>query len=173
MFAMTHVQQVAAGPTELDRVYGLRPQYYSLFMEDYNRSIGRVDPVLVELCRLRMATLLGSKLDLSLRYRPALEAGLTESKLRELPNYARSALYSERERRCLEFAEQFVIQSSNIGDAEVARVQAVLEPEVFIYFVKALSVMDQLQRGCVAFGILPSGTVPATLPLFVAAQTWQ
>jgi alkylhydroperoxidase family enzyme len=169
MFDMTQVQQLAPGPTELDRVYGLRPRYYELFMEDYNRSIARVDPVLVELCRLRMAKLLGSRLDLSLRYRPALEAGLTESKLRELSDYTRSPAYSERERRCLEFAEQFVIQSSNIGDQEVARVQEVLEPEVFIYFVKALSVMDQLQRGCVAFDVQPSATVPSKLPMFEAA----
>jgi hypothetical protein len=71
---MREIQRLAAGPTELDRVYGLRPQYYSLFMEDYNRSIGRVDPVVVEMCRLRMATLLGSQLDLALRYKPAVEA---------------------------------------------------------------------------------------------------
>jgi alkylhydroperoxidase family enzyme len=166
---MTHVQHLATGPTELDRVYALRPQYYSVFMEDYNRSIARVDPTIVELCRLRMATLLGSNLDLSLRYKPALEAGLTEAKLRELPHYERSPLYGERERRCLEFAEQFVIQSSNIGDEDVARVQTLLEPEAFIYFVKALSVMDQLQRGCAAFDIQPSNTVPSMLDRFQPA----
>jgi alkylhydroperoxidase family enzyme len=166
---MTHVQQLAAGRTELDRVYALRPQYYSLFMQDYNRSIARVDPTIVELCRLRMATLLGSKVDLSLRYKPALEAGLTEAKLRELPHYQRSPLYTERERRCLEFAEQFVIQSSNIGDEDVARVQTVLEPEAFIYFVKALSVMDQMQRGCAAFDIQPSNAVPTLLDRFQPA----
>ena len=166
---MTHVRNLAPGVAELDRVYGLRQRYYEIFMEDYHRSIERVDPVLIELCRLRMATLLGSRLDLSLRYRPALEAGLSEAKLRELPSYARSALYSDRERCCLEFAEQFVIQSSSIGDEEVARVQQVLEPEAFIYFVKALSVMDQLQRGCSAFDIQPSGAVPATMERFQPA----
>ena len=74
-----HVHHLANAPTELDQVYGLRQQYYELFMEDYNRSIGRVDPVLVEVCRLRIATLLGSKLDQSLRFKPAIEAGLTEA----------------------------------------------------------------------------------------------
>ena len=66
---MTYVTQLADGPTELDRVWRLRPKYYDLFMEDYHRSIGRLDPVLIEVCRLWMATLLGSKLDLSLRYK--------------------------------------------------------------------------------------------------------
>jgi alkylhydroperoxidase family enzyme len=171
---MTHVQAVTEGPTELDRVYGLRSQYYALFMEDYNRSITRVEPVLVELCRLRMAMLLGSKLDLSLRYEPAVAAGLTEEKVRDLSNYGTSPLFTERERRCLELAEQFVVQSSGIGDEDVARVQAVLQPEEFIYWVKALSVMDQLQRGCAAFDIQPSEAVPATMSHFkLAARTIQ
>lgn len=166
---MTYVQELASGPTELDRVYGLRRQYYELFMKDYNLSIERVDPLLIELCRLRMATLLQSRLDLSLRYKPAIDAGLNEAKLRELSNYQRSSLFSERERRCLEFAEQFVIQSSNIADEDVARVQTVLEAEEFIYFVKALSVMDQLQRGCAAFDIRLSGVVPSTMSKFQPA----
>ena len=171
---MTHVQHVTDGPTELDRVYGLRSAYYTILMEDYNRSIERVNPILVELCRLRMATLMGSKLDLSLRYKPAIAAGLTEEKLRELSRYESSPVFVECERRCLEFTEQFVIQSSAISDTDVARVQAVLDPEAFIYFVKALSVMDQMQRGCVAFDIQPSNVVPSTFANFVlAAQTIQ
>jgi alkylhydroperoxidase family enzyme len=171
---MTHVQHVTNGPTELDQVYGLRSQYYAILMEDYNRSIERVDPILVELCRLRMATLIGSKLDLSMRYKPAVAAGLTEEKVRELSRYESSPLFVERERRCLDFAEQFVIQSSAISDADVARVQTVLDPEAFIYFVKALSVMDQMQRGCVAFDIQPSNVVPSTFGNFrLAAQTIQ
>ena len=168
---MTYVQQLANGPTELDRVYGLRQQYYELFMQDYNSSIERVDPVLIELCRLRMATLLQSQLDLSLRYRPAIDVGLSEAKLRELSKYQSSPLFSERERRCLEFAEQFVIQSSNITDEDVARLLAALDPEEFIYFVKALSAMDQLQRGCAAFDIRPAGAVPLTMSNFRSANT--
>jgi len=170
---MTHVQHLAGGSTELDRVYGLRQAYYALFMEDYQRSIARVDPVVLELCRLRMATLLQSKLDLSLRYQPAIDAGLTEAKLKELAIYQKSPLYSELERRCLEFTEQFVIQSSSISDEDVGRVQSVLDPEAFIYFVKALSALDQLQRGCVAFDIRPSAEVPATMNAFRLAPAAQ
>lgn len=163
---MTHVTNLADGPTQLDQVYRLRPQYYAIFMEDYNRSIARVDPVLVELCRLRMATLIGSKLDLSLRYGPAIDAGLTEEKVRELSRYGKSPLFSERERLCIDFAEQFALQSSNISDEDVARVQTVLDAQEFIYFVKALSALDQLQRGCAAFDIQPAAVVPATMRNF-------
>ena len=163
---MTYVTTLADGPTELDRVWRLRPQYYELFMQDYNRSIERLDPVVIELCRLWMATLLGSSLDKSLRYAPALDAGLTESKVREIANYSKSPLFSERERVCLDFAEQFAIQSSNITNADVQRLSTVLSWEDVIYFIKALSVMEQLSRACTAFDIQPSDIVPTTLGKF-------
>jgi alkylhydroperoxidase family enzyme len=167
---MTYVTKLAEGPTELDRVWRLRSAYYELFMEDYNRSIERLDPVLIETCRLWMANLLGSKLDQSLRYGPALEAGLTEAKIKELPNYAKSLLFTERERVCLDLAEQMVIQSSNISDADVERLSKVMSWEDVIYFIKALNVMEQLSRSCTAFDIQPSDVVPTTMPRFQVAS---
>lgn len=160
---MTYVKKTASGSTELEQVWGLRREFYELFMSDYLVSIARVDPLLIELCRLQMATLIDCDHDRSLRYIPAIEAGLTEEKISALPNYLRSELYSERERICIEFAELFVIQSSNIDDANVARVQTVMDAEEFIYFVKALSVMDMLQRACTGFDIRPPSVVPGTM----------
>jgi len=157
---MTHIRQLAEGATELDRVWNLRPQFYAVFMDDYNRSIARVEPTLIELCRLRMAILLASDLDRSLRYRAAVAAGLSEAKLAELGCYTSSPLFSERERICIDFAERFVIQSSTITDEDTDRVQTMLTPEEFVYFVKALSVIDQFQRACVAFDVRPGDTVP-------------
>jgi alkylhydroperoxidase family enzyme len=163
---MTHMQTTADGATPLDRVWNTRPQFYAVFMDDYRRSIARVDPVLVELCRLRMARLFGSSVDLSLRLKSARAAGLAEDKIAALSNYDKSPLFSERERVCLGFAEQFALASYAIGDDDVARVQAVLPPEDFIYFVKALSVIDQFQRAAVAFGATPAAVPPAGLVEF-------
>jgi alkylhydroperoxidase family enzyme len=163
---MTHMQATADGATPLDRVWNTRPQFYAVFMDDYRRSIARVDPVLVELCRLRMARLFGSSVDLSLRLKAARTAGLAENKIDALSNYDKSPLFSERERVCLGFAEQFALASYDISDEDVARVQAVLPPEDFIYFVKALSVIDQFQRAAVAFGATPAAVPPAGLDEF-------
>ena len=166
---MTYVTNLASGPTEMDRVWRLRPKYYELFMEDYNRSIERLDPVLVEVCRLRMAMLLGSRLDQSVRYSPALAAGLTEAKVAQLPNFAKSPLFSEREKVCLDFAEQFAIQSSNITDDDVTRLSTVMTWEDVIYFIKALNVLEQLSRASTAFDIKPSSVVPTTMGNFQIA----
>ena len=78
---MTRVTNLAAGETALDQVWGLRDDYYRLFVEDYQRSLRRLDPALVELCRIRIAQLVESEFDQALRYQPAVEAGLTETDL--------------------------------------------------------------------------------------------
>ena len=160
---MTYVTKLADGPTELDRVWNLRPKYYELFMTDYHRSLERLDPVLIEVCRLWMATLLGSKLDLSLRYNAAVAAGLSEAKVNDLANYAKSPLFTQQEKVCLDFAEQFVIQSSNITDDDVKRLSDVLSWEDVIYFVKALNALEQLSRSSTVFDIQPSDVVPSTM----------
>lgn len=167
---MANLRNLPDGVTDLDRAWGMRPRFYEVFMSDYNRSVARVDAALIELCRLRMATILGSELDRSLRYTPALQAGLTEQKIAALPDYASSPLFTERERLAIGFAELFAIQSSSIGDDDVARVQEALGAEHFIYFVKALSVIDQLQRSVVAFDVQPGPVVPETLSDFRLAE---
>ena len=84
-----------------------------------------------------------------------------------MPRYPTSEEFTERERICLEFTEQFVIQSSAISDEDVARVMTVLTPEEFIYLCKALSVMDQFARASSAFRLEPPPVVPATMPDFL------
>ena len=166
---MTRITNLAAGETELDQVWGLRADYYRLFIDDYVRSLRRLDPALVELCRIRIAQLVESEFDQALRYRPAVEAGLTETKLAEVTDYPTSPLFTERERAVLEFTEQFVIQSSSISDDDCARLQQHITAEEFIHLTKALSVMDQFARANSAFQIATSAAVPTTLPDFTVA----
>jgi alkylhydroperoxidase family enzyme len=163
---MTRVTALAEGPTELDQVWGKRQAYYEIFMQDYNDSVARVEPTLLELCRIRVAQLVESQFDLSLRYQPAQEAGLTEAKIDALASYDSSDLFDARERAALEYAEQFVIQSSSISDADVARVQEHLSANEFIYLTKALGVFDQFARSNSAFRISPATSVPPTMPAF-------
>jgi alkylhydroperoxidase family enzyme len=164
---MTRLTTLAEGPTELDRVWNLRRRYYELFLDDYDKSIQRVDPVLVELCRLRIAQLVESAFDQSLRYRPAVEAGLTEEKVQALADYPTSDLFSPRERAVLEFTEQWVIQSSSISDEDCLRLQEHVSVEEFIFLAKALSVMDQFARANSAFQVEPSSTVSPHLSDFI------
>lgn len=66
-------------------------------------------PALLEQLRLRIAALLGNEKG---RQRRANALGLTEAKLAQLGHYYESDAFSQRERDCLEFAEQFAIDVS-------------------------------------------------------------
>ena len=167
---MTRVGSVVDAPTPLDRVWGKRQEYYDIFMGDYIDSVRRADPVLVELCRIRIAQLVESAFDLSLRYQPARTSGLDETKIAAITRYPESELFSERERAALEYAEQFAIQSSSISDEDVLRVQAHLTIEEFIYLTKALGVIDQFARANSAFRLGAADAVPTTMPGFVLAS---
>jgi alkylhydroperoxidase family enzyme len=168
---MTRVKNLVDGPTELDQVWGLRGDYYRLFMADYRKSLSNLDPLIVELCRVRLAQMVESAFDVSLRYSPAVQAGLSEEKVAALSDYPTSALFTDRERIALEFTEQWVIQSSSITDEDVERLLTVLTPEEFIYFCKALSVMDQFARANAIFAIEPTDAIPQTMPDFALVQT--
>lgn len=166
---MTRAKTLAEGATELEQVWNTRRDYYELFMEDYQRALRNLDPTLAEICRLRVAAMVESDFDQSVRYAPAIEAGLTDEKIAQIPNYPTSELFSERERACLEFTEQWVIQSSSIDDDDCATIQTFITPEEFIYFCKVLSVVDQFARANSIFDIQPGDRVPAAMTDFSLA----
>ena len=167
---MSRIQHEAEGATALDRAWGLQPHFYEAFMADHAASIGRVDPVILEICRVRMAEIFDADFELGLRYKPAIEAGVTEEKLAAVSRSYNSPLFDKVERSCLAFAEQFAVQSSGIDDDDVKKLDAALGTEPMIYFIKALSVMDQLQRSTVGFGLGAPDGVPQSMPDFTLKQ---
>jgi alkylhydroperoxidase family enzyme len=162
---------VVDGPTEFDRVWGQRERYYTIVMDEYRKALGNADPIIVELCRLRMAQLLGCEFDLSIRYRRARDAGLSDAKVAALPQYATAPEFSDRERACITFAEQYVIAASGITDPDVEELKRHIGAEGFVYLLKAVCVIDQLQRSCIVFDIGGGSGIPQKLRSdFVSAE---
>lgn len=105
-----------------------------------------VDPVILELCRLRIATLLGCDHELHTRMPRATQAGLDEAKIAELGRWPTSSLYSEWERTCLTLCEQFVLDVSGIDDELALAVGDRLGPQGLRDLLTALLVVEQRQR---------------------------
>ena len=124
-----------------------------------------VDPIIVELCRLRIAGLIGAQTHSSLRRPKATAAGLTEAKIAELPRWPESPLYSAAERACLALAEQFCMGAFTITDADVAAVLEYLNADECYALVNGIWVMEALARMTVVMGVEPDpqalGLVPA------------
>jgi alkylhydroperoxidase family enzyme len=111
------------------------------------------DPVVLELARLRIATLLGAKGELARRTPSARDAGVTEAKIGALPSWPTSPLFDARERACLAFAEQFVMDANGVTDEQVADVTEHLGAGPCYAFVQAVSVLETFQRACLTLGI--------------------
>lgn len=144
----------------LQAALDLRPELGELFNDYYGQlwADSVVDPVLLELCRLRIATLLGDRRQQMLRDRSAIDAGLTEEKVADLSRYPTSPLYSDRERACLDYAEHHVMDVHSITDADAERVKAHLTDEDFVGFTVAIGLLEGVGRLRLSLGA--SGPVP-------------
>ena len=153
------------GSRDLDRLFQLRPEHGASFRLLYD-AIWRetkVDPVLLELCRLRIAQLLRCEAELAVRQVAARQAGLSEEKIASLSRYPDSPLYSERERACLAYAEQLVADHLGLTDEEVAAVKAHLTDGEFVGLTIAVIYFEAFARFCLVLGVAPVAEVRAGL----------
>jgi alkylhydroperoxidase family enzyme len=164
--AVTWLPDEAPGATPLDRVFGLCPELY----EDFRRWSALfweerlLDPVLLELCRLRVAQLHGCEAELRVRLRPALDAGLDEEKIAALPRASSDPRFSELERACLAFAELFVADPNAITDEDAARLTGPLGPEGTVALVQALALFDGFSRFRLMLGVEPPPEARVVVP---------
>jgi alkylhydroperoxidase family enzyme len=149
----TWFDSLPAGDTDWGRFAASWPVPFGALAAVVGRAWDATDPVLLELCRLRMATMLGASAELERRSGRARAAGLDETKIAELPAWPTSARYAADERACLAFAEQFVIDANGVTDEQVAELTRHLGPEGTYAFVQALSAIETFQRACLTLGI--------------------
>lgn len=113
----------------------------------------KVDPVLVELCRLRVAQIIGCEPEQDMRTPAAMAAGLTEETIAELRQWPTSPRYGDAERAVLGLAEQIVIDASGVTVDDVVEVRKHLsDPEVTALAV-AVAMFDANARFRVALGV--------------------
>jgi alkylhydroperoxidase family enzyme len=141
------------GDTDWDRFAAEWPAPFGALADVVVAAWDATDPVLLELCRLRMATLLASPAEQARRTARAQAAGLDEGKVVELPSWPTSPRFDACERACLALAEQFVIDANGVTDDHVAEVTAHLGPAGCYAFVQALSVVETFLRACLTLGI--------------------
>jgi alkylhydroperoxidase family enzyme len=141
--------------TGFDRAFRLRPDLYGPFREFYavfwrDRL---VDPVVLELCRLRVAQLLGCASELHVRYDPAVRAGLTEEMVDELARWPTSEHFTDARRAALAFAEQFVIDPQGIKGAVRDELRAHFALPEVVAITEALALFDGFIRFRLVLGV--------------------
>lgn len=135
--------------------FALRPELYA----DYRAFAERfwadrlVEPTLLELCRIRVAQLLGCAGEARRRTPAAVAAGLDEARVAALAGWPRSPLFSPAERACLRLTEGFVLDPHGVSDAEAAAVAAHLPPPEMMALIEALALFDGFTRFRLILGV--------------------
>ena len=154
---MSWLPESGPGGDDFARTFALRPDLFEAWREFagifWQKRL--VDPVLLELCRLRIAQLHGAAHPLSIRTREAAEAGLGEAKIARLADWWKQPGFSGLERACLRFAEQFVLDAKAMSDEEARPVVAALGDAGTVAFVEALAIFDGFGRFCRMLGVSP------------------
>ena len=154
---MTWLDGLPEGDTDWDRLASAFPEAFDALAALVAAAWDDCDPGLVELARLRIATLLQNGPELTRRSSQAREAGLTETKIAALPAWPTSPLFTATERACLALTEQFVLDANGVTDAQVAEVTEHLGGAGCYGFVESVSALETLQRACLVLGV---GTEP-------------
>ena len=108
--------------------FGLRPQLFADYRAFEDAVFGGLEPRLVELCRARVAYLLGAQ-------DSSIEAT------------------SDCERVCLRLADKFVLDPHGVTDRDVAAVAAHLEPPAVVALIEALALLDGFTRFRLILGV--------------------
>ncbi len=139
---------MTARPTSdvLTAVLHDHPDIAAHLAEAYAAAWRAVDPVLLELCRLRIAALLGCHAEAAARTPAAREAGLEAATVAELARWPTSPRFGLRERACLALCEQFVMDVASLPDELVRNVAEHLGEDGLADLVTALLVVEQRQR---------------------------
>ena len=156
---MSWLPESGPGRDDFARTFALRPDLFDSWREFAGLFWEKrlVDPVLLELCRLRIAQLHGAVYPLSTRTPEASEAGLDETKIARLADWWKQPGFSDLERACLRFAEQFVLDAQAMSDEEARPVVAALGDAGTVAFVEALAIFDGFGRFCRMLDVRPAG----------------
>jgi alkylhydroperoxidase family enzyme len=150
-------QQASAS---FEDVFSLRPNLYA----DYQQFIdvfwdqALVDPVIMELCRLRVAQLHQCQSELGRRYQQAKASGLNEDKIQRLLFWDKDDDFNERERACLHLAELFVADPHAISDEDMSNAKAFIGDNGLVALMEILAMFDGFCRFQVILGISTEST---------------
>lgn len=136
------------GAESRDELLALHPtlaaDHHRILDEVWHAS---VDAQILELCRLRTATILGNTRAWDEpRSTAAVQAGLDESLVAALAHWPTHPGFDATTKVCLGLAEQYVIDVHGISDAQVAEVEKTIGADGVITLTTALALWELTHR---------------------------
>jgi alkylhydroperoxidase family enzyme len=137
-----------------EQIVGHRPRYAAVLAE-IEAALWQqeaVSPLLLELCRLRIAQLLGCDVALVHRTPEAVAAGLDESLVSSLSQWPTDPRFSGQARVCLGYAEQLLMDAQGVSDEEADRVIDAVGQGGFLVLAYACGWFETTQRARLVIG---------------------
>jgi alkylhydroperoxidase family enzyme len=137
-----------------ERIVNHRPRYAAVLV-DIEAALWQQDaisPLLLELCRLRIAQLLGCDVALAHRTPEAIAAGLDESLVSSLSQWPTDARFSGQARVCLGYAERLLMDAQGVSDEEADRVIDAVGQGGFLVLAYACGLFETTQRARLIVG---------------------
>lgn len=122
------------------------PDIRTSLAELHKAAWGVLDVVVLQLCRLQIARLLGCEAETDEYSVAASKAGLSEEMLADLPRWYVSSRFDERQKACIAFAEQFVMDVSALSDQQVNDVVTHFGVSGLVDLASAVLVLEQRHR---------------------------
>ncbi len=126
-----------------ERLARFAPEVRDVITNLHSELWQALDPEVLELCRLRIASLQGDDREAA---RPAPGAPVAPEKAAAIGDWPDSPLFSERERACLAFTEQFVGDVAGVTQGDIDALLEHFSPGEVQAFTSALLALDQHQR---------------------------
>ncbi len=152
---MTWVPIETGGLPERDALLGLKSGPYRIVRDTLTVLWRTTDPGLLDLCRLRLAQLMGTRAEL---------AGVDGQLLADLEAWDASPRFGDRERAALAYAEQYHYDHKGITDEQKAELARHLSRSEVVNFVWALHLNDSYLRILTLLDIAPDPPGTATRP---------
>jgi alkylhydroperoxidase family enzyme len=142
------------GASELDAVLALHPETGDALRELVKSAQASVEPAIFDLVVLRSAQILGVDRAVIEELVP-LGAALSPRQVESLSHWTSSDAFSANERLALGYAEQFVIDHTMLGDADIAKMLDAFSVAEFFRLQVAIGIMERVLRVCRIFEIAP------------------
>jgi len=119
-----------------DYAAALRDIEHALWAQDL------VSPAILEMCRLRIAQMLGCAAGLEYRTPKAVTAGLDETLVASLTRWTTQPGFDSRTRVCLEYAEELLIGAQGVRDEQTRAVIAEIGEGGFLVLTYACGLFE-------------------------------
>lgn len=112
------------------------------------RAANRLEPALIELVLMRVSQINGCAYCMDMHSKDARAAGETEQRLFVLPAWRETALYSERERIALAWAEELTELTTHeaVSDALYAQARQHFDEEALVDLTLLIGVINSFNR---------------------------